>query len=73
MFSPDGGWMELNDSWYLNRTELPTKYFKTYNDFMDFCFIYQHWFMGFYNIWIDAQWVGDAKKGVIDKDYKLIN
>ena len=38
MFSPDGGWMELNDSWYLNRTELPTKYFKTYNDFMDFCF-----------------------------------
>lgn len=38
MFSCDGGWMETNDSWYLNHSKHPTKYFKSYNDFLSFCF-----------------------------------
>jgi hypothetical protein len=38
MFSPDGGWMEVNDSWYLNHPSHPTKYFESYNQFMSFCF-----------------------------------
>jgi hypothetical protein len=38
MFSCEGGWMETNDSWYLNHPKHPTKYFKKYNDFLDFCF-----------------------------------
>lgn len=38
MFSCEGGWMETNDSWYLNHLKHPTKYFKKYNDFLDFCF-----------------------------------
>jgi len=39
MFSCEGGWMETNDSWYLNHPKHPTKYFKNYNDFIDFCFV----------------------------------
>jgi len=39
MFSCEGGWMETNDSWYLNHPKHPTKYFKNYNDFLDFCFV----------------------------------
>jgi len=38
MFSPDGGWMEYNDSWYLNHPNHPTKYFKSYNELVSFCF-----------------------------------
>jgi hypothetical protein len=38
MISCDGGWMETNDSWYLNHPKHPTKYFKNYNDFLRFCF-----------------------------------
>ena len=38
MFSCEGGWMETNDSWYLNHPKHPTKYFKNYNHFLDFCF-----------------------------------
>jgi hypothetical protein len=39
MFSCEGGWMETNDSWYLNHSKHPTKYFKNYNDFLDYCFV----------------------------------
>jgi len=39
MLSCEGGWMETNDSWYLNHPKHPTKYFRNYNDFLDFCFI----------------------------------
>ena len=38
MISCDGGWMETNDSWYLNHPKHPTKYFKSYNSFLQFCF-----------------------------------
>ena len=38
MFSCDGGWMEINDSWYLNHPKHPTKYFRNYNDFLKYCF-----------------------------------
>jgi hypothetical protein len=38
MFSSDGGWMEYNDSWYMNHPNHPTKYFKSYNDFLSFSF-----------------------------------
>ena len=38
MMSCDGGWMETNDSWYLNHPKHPTKYFRSYNDFLKFCF-----------------------------------
>ena len=38
MISCDGGWMETNDSWYLNHPKHPTKYFRNYNDFLRFCF-----------------------------------
>lgn len=38
MISCDGGWMEFNDSWYLNHPKHPVKYFKSYNDFINFCF-----------------------------------
>jgi hypothetical protein len=38
MLSPDGGWMETNNSWYLNTSSHPSKYFRTYNEFMQFCF-----------------------------------
>lgn len=35
-FSPDGGFCEINNSWYL--TQHPTKYFNDYNDFLRFCY-----------------------------------
>jgi hypothetical protein len=38
MFSSDGGWLEINNSWYLNNPIHPIKYFQTYNDFMLYCF-----------------------------------
>lgn len=38
MLSPDGGWMETNNSWYLNTPDHPSQYFKSYNEFMLFCF-----------------------------------
>jgi hypothetical protein len=38
MFSCDGGWMEINNSWYLNHPQHPTKYFSNYNHFLSFCF-----------------------------------
>ena len=38
MMSCDGGWMETNDSWYLNHPKHPTKFFRNYNDFLQFCF-----------------------------------
>ena len=39
MLSPDGGWMEMNDSWYLNHPKHATKYFTQYNDFLKFCYV----------------------------------
>jgi|TARA_B100000085_G_scaffold177109_1_gene161393 hypothetical protein len=39
MLSCAGGWMEFNDSWYLNHPKHPTKYFTNYNDFLSFCFV----------------------------------
>ncbi len=39
MWSSDGGFMEINSSWYLNLPNHPIKYFQTYNDFMQYCFI----------------------------------
>jgi len=39
MISGTGGWMETNNSWYLHHPKHPTKYFKSYNDFLNFCFI----------------------------------
>lgn len=38
MISCDGGWMELNNSWYLSLPHHPTKYFTNYNDFLRFVF-----------------------------------
>ncbi len=35
-FSSDGGFNEINNSWYLNHH--PVKYFSNYNDFLKFCF-----------------------------------
>jgi hypothetical protein len=35
-FSSDGGFCEINNSWYLNHFKI--KYFHTYNDFLSFCF-----------------------------------
>lgn len=35
-FAPDGGFCEINNSWFL--TQHPTKYFHDYNDFLRFCF-----------------------------------
>lgn len=35
-FSSDGGFCEINNSWYLKYH--PTKYFHDYNDFLRFCF-----------------------------------
>lgn len=37
--SCEGGWMEANTSWYLNHDKHETKYFKTYNEFLSFCFV----------------------------------
>jgi len=36
--SDDGGWMELNNSWYLNKKNHPNKYFNNFNIFMNFIF-----------------------------------
>lgn len=36
-FSSDGGFCEINNSWYLGSHT--TKYFHNYNDFLNFCFI----------------------------------
>jgi hypothetical protein len=38
MFSCEGGWLETNDSWYLNHPKHATKYFRNYNDFLSFCY-----------------------------------
>jgi len=35
-FAADGGFCEINNSWYTRHH--PTKYFRSYDDFMDFCF-----------------------------------
>ncbi len=35
-FSSDGGFCEINNSWYL--AKLPIKYFRDYNDFLRFCY-----------------------------------
>lgn len=37
-FASDGGYCEINNSWYLNESH-PTKYFHSYNDFLNFCFV----------------------------------
>lgn len=37
-FSSDGGFCEINNSWYLHINHHPTKYFHDYNDFLRFCF-----------------------------------
>ena len=36
--SADGGWLELNNSWYLNKKKHPNKYFNNFNTFMNFIF-----------------------------------
>lgn len=36
-FAADGGFSEINNSWYLRFH--PTKYFHNYNDFLRFCFV----------------------------------
>ena len=38
MFSCDGGWMEKNTDWYLNRPNQTIKFFNSYNQFLSFCF-----------------------------------
>ena len=38
LLSCDGGWMEKNTSWYLRHHLHPTKYFLSYNGFINFCF-----------------------------------
>lgn len=38
MISCDGGFMEINNSWYLKHRKHPKKYFRSYNDFLRFCF-----------------------------------
>lgn len=35
-FAPDGGFCEINNSWYLHHHQ--TKYFHAYNDFLRYCF-----------------------------------
>ncbi len=37
-FAADGGFCEINNSWYLNINHHPTKYFHNYDDFLRFCF-----------------------------------
>ena len=34
----DGGWVEKNTNWYLNKAKHPTRYFNNYNTFMNFIF-----------------------------------
>ena len=36
--SSDGGWLELNNSWYLNKRKHPNKFFNNFNTFMNFIF-----------------------------------
>ena len=36
--SSDGGWQEINNNWYLNKKNHPTKYFNNFNTFMSFIF-----------------------------------
>ena len=36
--SSDGGWNELNNSWYLNKKKHPNKFFNNFNTFMNFIF-----------------------------------
>ena len=36
--SGDGGWVELNNSWYLNKRKHPNKFFNNFNTFMNFIF-----------------------------------
>tara|TARA_A100001011_G_scaffold400721_1_gene517966 strand:+ start:3652 stop:4467 length:816 start_codon:yes stop_codon:yes gene_type:complete len=36
--SKDGGWNELNNSWYLNKSKHPNKFFNNFNIFMNFIF-----------------------------------
>lgn len=36
--SSDGGWNELNNSWYLNKRKHPNKFFNNFNTFMNFIF-----------------------------------
>lgn len=36
--SSDGGWAEINNSWYLNKRKHPCKYFNNFNTFMGFIF-----------------------------------
>ena len=36
--SSDGGWIEKNNNWYLNKRKHPTKYFNNFNTFMKFIF-----------------------------------
>jgi hypothetical protein len=38
MFSSDGNWSEINNSWYMNEGK-PQKYFTNYNDFLRFVFV----------------------------------
>jgi hypothetical protein len=38
MFSSDGNFSEINNSWYMKEGK-PSKYFKNYNDFLNFIFI----------------------------------
>ncbi len=37
-FSPEGGYCEINKSFYLNGPNRPLKYFYNYNDFLVYCF-----------------------------------
>jgi len=38
VISCDGGWMELNDSWYLKQHKHPVKYFNAYNHFLKYVY-----------------------------------
>ncbi len=38
MFSSDGNFSEINNSWYMNEGK-PSKYFRNYNDFLKFIFV----------------------------------
>jgi len=39
MYSQEGGWMEMNSNWYLFHEKHPSKYFKSFNEFLKFCFV----------------------------------
>lgn len=38
MFSSDGNWSEINNSWYMNEGK-PKKYFNNYNEFLNYIFV----------------------------------